>query len=35
MDSEWWDKPAYEACTRLRSGILGDDEYEYDAPIGA
>jgi hypothetical protein len=20
---------------RLRSGILGDDEYEYDAPIGA
>jgi hypothetical protein len=35
MDSEWWDKPAYEACTRIRSGILDDDKYEYDVHVGA
>jgi hypothetical protein len=29
MDSEWWDRPAYEPCLRHRSGLLGDVEYEY------
>jgi hypothetical protein len=30
MDSEWWDRPAYEPCLRRRSGLLDDDEYDYD-----
>jgi hypothetical protein len=30
MDSEWWDRPAYEPCPRCRSGLLGDVEYDYD-----
>jgi hypothetical protein len=31
MDSEWWDRPAYEPCPRRRSGLLGDAEYDYNA----
>jgi hypothetical protein len=31
MDSEWWDRLAYEPCLRRRSGLLGDAEYDYDA----
>jgi hypothetical protein len=30
MDSEWWDRPAYDPCPRRRSGLLGDIEYDYD-----
>jgi hypothetical protein len=30
MDSEWWDQPAYESCLRRPSGLLGDEEYNYD-----
>jgi hypothetical protein len=28
MDSEWWDRPTYEPCSRRRSGLLGDTEYD-------
>jgi hypothetical protein len=31
MDSEWWDRPAYEPCLRRRLGLLLDTEYDYDA----
>jgi hypothetical protein len=31
MDSESWDRPAYEPCPRRQSGLLGDAEYDYDA----
>jgi hypothetical protein len=33
MDSEWWDRPAYDPCPRRRSGLLGDEEYDYAADI--
>jgi hypothetical protein len=29
VDSEWWDRPAYEPCLRRRSGQLGNAEYDY------
>jgi hypothetical protein len=32
MDSQWWDRPAHESCSRRRSGLLGDEEYNYDVP---
>jgi hypothetical protein len=35
MDSEWWDRPAYEPCMRHHSGLLGDEEYDYNAPADA
>jgi hypothetical protein len=35
MDSEWWDYPAYEPCPRRRSGLLGDEEYDYSADVNA
>jgi hypothetical protein len=31
VDSEWWDRPAYESCPRRRSGQLGNAEYDYAA----
>jgi hypothetical protein len=33
MDSELWDRPAYEPCSRRRSGLIGDAEYDYDADL--
>jgi hypothetical protein len=35
MDSKWWDMRTYELCQRRRSGLLGDEEYDYDAPADA
>jgi hypothetical protein len=35
VDSEWWDQPAYESCPRRRSGLLGDEEYDYGVPGNA
>jgi hypothetical protein len=35
MDSERWDRPAYEPCLRRRSSLLGDEEYDYDVPADA
>jgi hypothetical protein len=32
MDSAWWDRLVYRPCPRHRSGLLGDEEYDYDAP---
>jgi hypothetical protein len=31
MDSKWWDRPTYKLCPRSLSGLLGDDEYDYEA----
>jgi hypothetical protein len=33
MDSEWWDRLAYEPCPRRRSGLLGDAEYDYNTDL--
>jgi hypothetical protein len=33
MDSEWWDRPAYEPCPRRRSGLLSNAEYDYAAKV--
>jgi hypothetical protein len=35
MDSEWWDRLVYRPCQRHRSGLLDDEEYDYDAPANA
>jgi hypothetical protein len=34
-DSSWWDRPAYEPYPRCHSGLLGDDENDYDAQMNA
>jgi hypothetical protein len=28
----WWDRPSYEPNVWRRSGLLGYDEYDFDAP---
>jgi hypothetical protein len=33
MDSEWWDRPAYEPYPRRRLGLIGDAEYDYTAKV--
>jgi hypothetical protein len=33
MDSEWWDRPAYEPFPRRRSRLLDDEEYDYTAEV--
>jgi hypothetical protein len=35
IDSEWWDRPAYESCSRRCSGLLGNNKYNYDMPVDA
>jgi hypothetical protein len=35
MDSTWRDRPAYNPYPQGHSGLLGDDEYDYDAPLDA
>jgi hypothetical protein len=35
MGSMWWVRPTYETIMLHSSGLLDDDEYDYDAQLAA